>query len=102
MESLLGFIEPSADETVEGNSLALKLVPWISWDEWNSIRDSLFSSSPQSVAFALQRVTSNTKTFFFLPSDKTEWILIIFLDIRYRPGGAEDAFLSQWMLQLQL
>ncbi|WMV38776.1 hypothetical protein MTR67_032161 [Solanum verrucosum] len=58
MESLLGFIEPSADETMEGNSLALKLVPWISWDEWNSIRDSLFSSSPQSVAFALQRIST--------------------------------------------
>lgn len=66
MESLLGFIEPSADETVEGNSLGLKLVPWISWDEWNAIRDTLFSSSPPSVAFALQRVTSKTKPLFLL------------------------------------
>ncbi|XP_059282544.1 uncharacterized protein LOC132036264 isoform X2 [Lycium ferocissimum] len=58
VESLLGFIEPPADDTVEGNSLSLKLVPWISWDEWNSIRDSLFSSSPPSVAFALQRIST--------------------------------------------
>ncbi|XP_055823518.1 uncharacterized protein LOC129892020 [Solanum dulcamara] len=58
MESLLGFIEPSTDDTVEGNSLGLKLVPWISWDEWNSIRDSLFSSFPPSVAFALQRIST--------------------------------------------
>ncbi|XP_060187122.1 uncharacterized protein LOC132616605 isoform X2 [Lycium barbarum] len=58
VESLLGFIEPPADDTVEGNSLSLKLVPWISWDEWNSIRDSVFSSSPPSVAFALQRIST--------------------------------------------
>ncbi|KAK4369290.1 hypothetical protein RND71_013082 [Anisodus tanguticus] len=58
MESLLGFIEPPANDTVEGNSLGLKLVPWISWDEWNSIRDSLFSSSPPSIAFALQRIST--------------------------------------------
>ncbi|KAJ8532648.1 hypothetical protein K7X08_012571 [Anisodus acutangulus] len=57
--SLLGFIEPPVNVTVEGNSLGLKLVPWISWDEWNSIRHSLFShSSPPSVAFALQRIST--------------------------------------------
>ncbi|XP_019238211.1 PREDICTED: uncharacterized protein LOC109218311 isoform X2 [Nicotiana attenuata] len=59
MESLLGFIEPTADdETAETNSQGFKLVPWISWDEWNSVRDSLFSSSPPSVAFALQRIST--------------------------------------------
>ncbi|XP_016510528.1 uncharacterized protein LOC107827832 isoform X1 [Nicotiana tabacum] len=59
MESLLGFIEPPADDEIaETNSQGFKLVPWISWDEWNSVRDSLFSSSPPSVAFALQRIST--------------------------------------------
>ncbi|PHU18164.1 hypothetical protein BC332_13859 [Capsicum chinense] len=56
--SVLGFMEALSDNTVEGNSLGLKLVPWLSWDEWNSIRDSLFSTSPASVAFALQRIST--------------------------------------------
>ncbi|CAN4096928.1 unnamed protein product [Withania somnifera] len=42
----------------EGSCVGLKLVPWISWDEWNSIRHSLFSSFPPSVAFALQRIST--------------------------------------------
>ncbi|KAM3221665.1 hypothetical protein P3L10_020935 [Capsicum annuum] len=52
----LGFMEALKDNTVEGNSVGLKLVPWLSWNEWNSIRHSLFSASPASVAFALQRI----------------------------------------------
>ncbi|PHU11462.1 hypothetical protein BC332_18392 [Capsicum chinense] len=56
--SALGFMEALKDNTVEGNSVGLKLVPWLSWNEWNSIRHSLFSASPASVAFALQRIST--------------------------------------------
>ncbi|KAM0037789.1 hypothetical protein Hdeb2414_s0013g00407361 [Helianthus debilis subsp. tardiflorus] len=46
MEVVVGFKEG------EGNH---KLVPWISWDDWNFVRESLFSSSPDS---ALQRISA--------------------------------------------
>ncbi|KAL3718560.1 hypothetical protein ACJRO7_003654 [Eucalyptus globulus] len=39
-------------------SVAYKLVPWLSWDEWDSVRASLFSPSPDSVAAALRRITA--------------------------------------------
>ncbi|KAK6911468.1 Las1 [Dillenia turbinata] len=35
-----------------------KLVPWMNWDEWDSLRLSLFSSSPDSVASALDKVSA--------------------------------------------
>ncbi|KAK1431454.1 hypothetical protein QVD17_07913 [Tagetes erecta] len=35
-----------------------KLVPWISWDEWSFVRESLFSSSVSSIDFALQRIST--------------------------------------------
>ncbi|KMZ59875.1 hypothetical protein ZOSMA_64G00920 [Zostera marina] len=34
------------------------LVPWASWDQWNFVRESLFSDSFDSVATALRRVTA--------------------------------------------
>ncbi|KAL3818366.1 hypothetical protein ACJIZ3_004271 [Penstemon smallii] len=55
---MLGFGEALRDDVVEEKSQSLKLVPWISWDEWKLVRDSLLSSSPNSVASALQRVTT--------------------------------------------
>ncbi|KAL5580330.1 hypothetical protein UlMin_012772 [Ulmus minor] len=35
-----------------------KLVPWLSWDEWLFVYDSLFSDSSQSVAAALTRIST--------------------------------------------
>ncbi|XP_027113975.1 uncharacterized protein [Coffea arabica] len=58
MEPLLGFTEPPANDVVLDQSHSFKLVPWISWDEWDFVRISLFSSSPPSVASALQRITA--------------------------------------------
>lgn len=37
-------------------SSGYKLVPWSSWDQWNFVRESLFSSSPDSVSRALKRI----------------------------------------------
>uniref|UniRef100_A0A1D1ZK34 Ribosomal biogenesis protein LAS1L n=2 Tax=Anthurium amnicola TaxID=1678845 RepID=A0A1D1ZK34_9ARAE len=34
------------------------LVPWSSWDQWNFVRESLFSSSHDSVTAALRRITA--------------------------------------------
>uniref|UniRef100_A0A5B7AB89 Putative pre-rRNA-processing protein las1 n=1 Tax=Davidia involucrata TaxID=16924 RepID=A0A5B7AB89_DAVIN len=57
MESVLGFKGTTRDDIVKDKSNGHKLVPWISWDEWNFVRESLFSSSPDSIALALQRIS---------------------------------------------
>ncbi|KAF8395719.1 hypothetical protein HHK36_019669 [Tetracentron sinense] len=56
MESLLGFQERKDEEG--DKSLGYKLVPWLSWIQWNFVSVSLFSSSPDSVAAALKRVSA--------------------------------------------
>ncbi|KAF8403661.1 hypothetical protein HHK36_011765 [Tetracentron sinense] len=53
MESLLGIQEIKEED----RSIGYKLVPWLSWDEWNFVSESLFSSSPDSVADALRRIS---------------------------------------------
>ncbi|XP_077241571.1 las1-like family protein [Tasmannia lanceolata] len=49
-----GLYEEDDDEL----SVTYKLVPWLSWAEWNFVRESLFSSSPHSIAFALTRIST--------------------------------------------
>ncbi|KAG6519196.1 hypothetical protein ZIOFF_022688 [Zingiber officinale] len=39
-------------------SLDYKLVPWSSWDQWNFVRECIFSSSPNAVTMALQRIST--------------------------------------------
>ncbi|XP_062029792.1 protein LAS1 isoform X2 [Rosa rugosa] len=65
MESLLGFMEEPGDydqvETTSSSSSSSyshKLVPWLSWDEWLSVSEALFSNSPDSVASALRRISA--------------------------------------------
>ncbi|CAL5428179.1 unnamed protein product [Camellia sinensis] len=62
MESLLGFMETTSSFDVDvdvdvDRSCDYKLVPWLTWDEWDLVRDSLFSSSPHSITLSLQRIT---------------------------------------------
>lgn len=53
---MLGVNEVTSSEMFgEGN---YKLVPWISWDDWSFVRESLFSSSPGSIDLALQRISA--------------------------------------------
>ncbi|PRQ20040.1 hypothetical protein RchiOBHm_Chr7g0223811 [Rosa chinensis] len=62
MEALLGFMEEPGDydqvETTSSSSYSHKLVPWLSWDEWLFVSESLFSNSPDSVASALRRISA--------------------------------------------
>ncbi|KAG6391388.1 hypothetical protein SASPL_149142 [Salvia splendens] len=58
MESVLGFQEQERNDVVDSKSHGFKLVPWMSWDEWKFVRGSLFSSSLDSVAFALRRIST--------------------------------------------
>lgn len=64
MEPLLGFDQAVRNDN-EG-SHGYKLVPWLNWEEWNSVRQSLFSSSPDSVGFALGRVYSHFNCLLIL------------------------------------
>jgi len=55
----LGFNEvPEFQDDSKSSSNSRKLVPWLNWNEWLFVRDSLFSDSPNSFSDALKRVTN--------------------------------------------
>ncbi|KAJ4978407.1 hypothetical protein NE237_009187 [Protea cynaroides] len=56
MEAFLGFQQKKEGE--DDKSCNYKLVPWLSWDEWNFLRESIFSSSPDLIAVALRRISA--------------------------------------------
>ncbi|KAK1372831.1 putative pre-rRNA-processing protein las1 [Heracleum sosnowskyi] len=60
MDSILGFTLPNDTVSVPGDDIfsGTKLVPWISWDDWRFVKDGLFSSSPNSIASSLRRVSA--------------------------------------------
>lgn len=41
-------------------SAGYKLVPWSCWDQWKFVKESIFSSSPDAVGTALQKVFART------------------------------------------
>lgn len=71
MEPLLGFedevMNVGEDKEMSSSSSSssngYKLVPWLSWDEWDFVRESLFSSSSDKVASALRRVSFTLALF---------------------------------------
>ncbi|KAF2291938.1 hypothetical protein GH714_042280 [Hevea brasiliensis] len=59
MEALLGFEEQTLvvdadDQAKSSSSRSYKLVPWLNWDEWEWVRDSLFSDSPDKIVSAIK------------------------------------------------
>ncbi|WCJ42121.1 las1-like family protein [Euphorbia peplus] len=40
------------------SSCGYKLVPWLNWDEWDWVRVSVFSGSPDKVASAIKRIST--------------------------------------------
>ncbi|XP_039060417.1 uncharacterized protein LOC120204384 isoform X2 [Hibiscus syriacus] len=63
MEPLLGFEEETIEAYNQESSSSTpsgdyKLVPWLNWAEWESVRNSLFSSSPLEISFALSRIST--------------------------------------------
>lgn len=69
MEPLLGFedevmnVGEDKEMSSSSSSNGYKLVPWLSWDEWDFVRESLFSSSSDKVASALRRVSFTLALF---------------------------------------
>ncbi|XP_060973302.1 uncharacterized protein LOC115725186 isoform X3 [Cannabis sativa] len=68
MESILAFEEEqrqlqhqqisSTPSSPSSSSYGLKLVPWMSWEEWLFVYDSLFSDSPHAVSSALAKIST--------------------------------------------
>ncbi|XP_052181326.1 pre-rRNA-processing protein las1-like isoform X2 [Diospyros lotus] len=56
MDALLGFNETTSD--MVDRSSGYKMVPWLSWVEWEFVQASLFSSCPQSISSAIRRITA--------------------------------------------
>ncbi|MCL7036543.1 hypothetical protein MKW94_014562 [Papaver nudicaule] len=48
-------IETEVEE--EGKEYSLRLVPWLTWNDWNWVRESLFSSSRESINAALRKIS---------------------------------------------
>ncbi|KAF6140059.1 hypothetical protein GIB67_001800 [Kingdonia uniflora] len=55
-EETFGFELEEIDKRKESHNLMV--VPWLSWDEWDFVRESLFSSSPDLVDAALRRISA--------------------------------------------
>lgn len=80
MESFFGFKEVSCDLEEQNSSYSLRLVPWLNWDEWVFVRDSLFSNSPDSIASAQKRVRKIIKTFLCLsPIIWIDWLTFLWI-----------------------
>ncbi|XP_062077282.1 pre-rRNA-processing protein las1 isoform X2 [Humulus lupulus] len=65
MESILAFEEEQREfqqqeisSTLSSSSYGLKLVPWMSWEEWLFVYDSLFSDSLHAVSSALRKIST--------------------------------------------
>lgn len=97
MESLLGFedevMNVGEDKGMSSSSSSngYKLVPWLSWDEWDFVRESLFSSSSDKVASALRRISTwRSRGCLPVVIDVTASIIEIQQkDPYYRPRGNE-------------
>uniref|UniRef100_A0A1J3DQM4 Ribosomal biogenesis protein LAS1L n=1 Tax=Noccaea caerulescens TaxID=107243 RepID=A0A1J3DQM4_NOCCA len=80
-----------------------KQVPWLSWEEWDSVRESLFSSSPDRVAFALERVaTWRSRGSLPAPVDVTCSLIETQLKDGFilREKQSADALYSEHLLQM--
>ncbi|XP_003617221.2 LOW QUALITY PROTEIN: pre-rRNA-processing protein las1 [Medicago truncatula] len=88
------------DSKSPSSSNSRKLVPWLNWNEWLFVRDSLFSDSPNSFSDALKRI-SVWRTRGCLP--ELIDITAIFLEIQhmdpfFRQDLSNDGSVSEQIL----
>ncbi|EHA8590770.1 putative Ribosomal biogenesis protein LAS1L [Cocos nucifera] len=83
-------------------SSGYKLVPWSSWDQWNFVRESIFSSSPDSVAAALRRISAwRGRGCLPAPIEITAaFVEIQQKDPFFRKAPMDDALSSEEMLSM--
>ncbi|XP_010491978.1 PREDICTED: uncharacterized protein LOC104769459 [Camelina sativa] len=87
----------------KSSSDGCKQVPWLSWEEWDSVRESLFSSSPDRIASALERVaTWRSRGSLPAPVDVTCSLIEIQLKDGFIPREKQsaDALYSEHLLQM--
>lgn len=79
-----------------------KLLPWSSWDQWNFVRESIFSSSHDSVAAALGRISAwRSRGCLPVPIDVTAAIVETQQkDPFFREGAVDNALISEEMLAM--
>ncbi|KAJ6385388.1 hypothetical protein OIU77_028546 [Salix suchowensis] len=110
MESLLGFQDETIafvgddqeKSTSSSSSYGYKLVPWLNWNEWECVRDSLFSDSPEKIHSAITRI-STWRSRGCLPAviDVTASIIEVQQkDPLYRKDLPNDAIHSEQMLAM--
>ncbi|XVF13680.1 hypothetical protein REPUB_Repub08aG0228700 [Reevesia pubescens] len=109
MEPLLGFEEEIAaynqdfsSSSSSTSSNGYKLVPWLSWTEWESVRKSLFSSSPAKISSALSRISTwRSRGCLPVVIDVTASIIEIQqTDPFFRSDKSEDDLHSEQMLAM--
>ncbi|KAF9675642.1 hypothetical protein SADUNF_Sadunf09G0053400 [Salix dunnii] len=110
MESLLGFQDETIafvgddqeKSTSSSSSYGYKLVPWLNWNEWECVRDSLFSDSPEKIHSAITRI-STWRSRGCLPAviDVTASIIEVQQkDPLYRKDLPNEAIHSEQMLAM--
>nr|GME20170.1 ribosomal biogenesis protein LAS1L-like isoform X2 [Ipomoea batatas] len=99
---MLGFKESYLNDVEDQKSQGLKLVPWLTWEEWSFIGDSLFSSSPLSVDSALRRISTwRNRGCIPVAVDVTASIIEIQQkDPYFRDGVPKSVQLSEEMLAM--
>ncbi|KAH8520000.1 hypothetical protein H0E87_001451 [Populus deltoides] len=110
MESLLGFQDETVavvddDEeksTSSSSSYGYKLVPWFNWNEWECVRDCLFSESPENILSAINRISTwRSRGCLPVVIDVTASIIEVQQkDPLYRKDLPDDAIHSEQMLAM--
>ncbi|KAI5603849.1 hypothetical protein BDE02_01G245700 [Populus trichocarpa] len=110
MGSLLGFQDETVavvddDEeksTSSSSSYGYKLVPWLNWNEWECVRDSLFSESPENILSAINRISTwRSRGCLPVVIDVTASIIEVQQkDPLYRKDLPDDAIHSEQMLAM--
>ncbi|XWS38797.1 hypothetical protein CRYUN_Cryun19dG0161000 [Craigia yunnanensis] len=57
-DTIAAYNQEFSSSSSSTSSNGYKLVPWLNWAEWESVRKSLFSSSPTKVSSALARIST--------------------------------------------
>ncbi|CAK7330697.1 unnamed protein product [Dovyalis caffra] len=110
MESLLGFQDEMIAvvgndqeiSTLSSSSYGYKLIPWLNWNEWECVRDSLFSDSPEKIHYAIDRISTwRSRGCLPVVIDVTASIIEVQQkDPLYRKDLPDDAIHSEQMLAM--
>ncbi|KAI3882362.1 hypothetical protein MKX03_028062 [Papaver bracteatum] len=98
----LGFPKLETEVEDEGKEYSVKLVPWLSWNEWNWVRECLFSSSRESINEALKRISAwRSRGCLPIVIEVTASIIEIQLkDPFFRLGSSNEAVDSDEVLSM--